>query len=185
MASFDIFLSYHYADNKRRLMHRRHFLKEAVSKIWMVLGGLFVAYPAFSFMTFHKSREKRVLFHPDEQPAPVVFKDGVFLVKWEGGLTALSARCSHLGCTLRYNQRSRRFECPCHGSKFDLNGLFIEGPAPRGLDRFAITAVLSDGSQLESDENGFIMVDDPGQVQELIVHTGDKIQGPSTGQDYA
>ena len=139
MGSFDMVPSYHYADNKRRLMHRRHFIKEAVSKIWMVLGGLFVAYPAFSFMTFHKSREKRVLFHPDEQPAPVVFKDGVFLVKGKGGLTALSARCSHLGCTLRYNQRSRRFECPCHGSVFDVEGRWISGPAKEDLQQIPLT----------------------------------------------
>jgi cytochrome b6-f complex iron-sulfur subunit len=139
MASFDMVLFCHYADNKRRLMHRRHFLKEAVSKIWVILGGLFVSFPAFSFMTFHKPGEKRVLFHRDEQPAPVLFKEGVFLVKREGGMIALSARCSHLGCTLRYNQRSRRFECPCHGSLFDMEGHWISGPAKKDLQQIPLT----------------------------------------------
>ena len=119
-------------------MERRHFLKGALSKTCMVLGGLFVAFPAFSFMTFHKPREKRIRFNPDEQPAPVAFKDGVFLVKREGGMIALSARCSHLGCTLRYSQRSHRFECPCHGSVFDMEGHWISGPAKKDLKQIPL-----------------------------------------------
>jgi cytochrome b6-f complex iron-sulfur subunit len=36
-----------------------------------------------------------------------------------------------------------RFECPCHGSKYEEDGTYIEGPAPRDLDRFRV--VITDG----------------------------------------
>jgi Rieske Fe-S protein len=52
---------------------------------------------------------------------------------------ALSQRCPHLGCRVPFCASSGHFECPCHGSKFDIGGEWIEGPAPRGLDKFALT----------------------------------------------
>ena len=38
-------------------------------------------------------------------------------------------RCSHLGCTLNYNKIDNVYECPCHGSRFNMNGEVIDGPA--------------------------------------------------------
>ena len=49
---------------------------------------------------------------------------------------AVSSRCSHLGCSVRWVPASERFICPCHGSVFDLEGVRVAGPAPRPLDRF-------------------------------------------------
>ena len=49
---------------------------------------------------------------------------------------AISQKCPHLGCRVPFCESSGRFECPCHGSKFDLGGEWIEGPAPRGMDRY-------------------------------------------------
>ena len=51
-------------------------------------------------------------------------------------LFALSQKCPHLGCRVPFCDSSGRFECPCHGSKFDIGGEWIEGPAPRGMDRY-------------------------------------------------
>jgi len=49
---------------------------------------------------------------------------------------AITSRCSHLGCSVRWIQAAERFICPCHGSVFDLEGVRVAGPAPRPLDRF-------------------------------------------------
>jgi menaquinol-cytochrome c reductase iron-sulfur subunit len=49
---------------------------------------------------------------------------------------AVTSRCSHLGCSVRWIPTSERFICPCHGSVFDLEGVRVAGPAPRPLDRF-------------------------------------------------
>ncbi len=54
---------------------------------------------------------------------------------------ALSQKCPHLGCRVPYCDSSGRFECPCHGSTYDLGGEWVEGPAPRGMDRFDLKLV--------------------------------------------
>ena len=53
---------------------------------------------------------------------------------------ALSQRCPHLGCRVPFCESSGHFECPCHGSRFDIGGEWIEGPAPRGMDQYALSA---------------------------------------------
>ena len=53
-------------------------------------------------------------------------------------LVALYRKCVHLGCSVPHCGTSMLFECPCHGSKYRLNGEFYGGPAPRGLDRFPV-----------------------------------------------
>lgn len=55
-----------------------------------------------------------------------VFADGE-------GIYAISAVCTHLGCIVRRKEEGG-FECPCHGSRFDAQGLPTAGPAPRGLE---------------------------------------------------
>ncbi len=63
-------------------------------------------------------------------------RKAVWAVKQEGGqVTAYSPMCTHLGCGYSWNAADRRFECPCHLSKFSIDGQVIGGPAPRPLDR--------------------------------------------------
>jgi len=52
------------------------------------------------------------------------------------GLYALVATCTHLGCTPRLE--GKQFACPCHGSRFALNGDVLAGPAKRPLDHMAV-----------------------------------------------
>src|SRR5574337_45574 len=54
--------------------------------------------------------------------------------KADGSVAAFSASCPHLGCGFRWIAERNRFECPCHGSIFDINGKVLAGPAPRPLD---------------------------------------------------
>jgi glycine/D-amino acid oxidase-like deaminating enzyme/nitrite reductase/ring-hydroxylating ferredoxin subunit len=51
----------------------------------------------------------------------------------QGALHAVSLRCTHLGCLLRFNSAERSWDCPCHGSRFDVDGTVLEGPATRAL----------------------------------------------------
>jgi Rieske Fe-S protein len=51
-----------------------------------------------------------------------------------GGLHAVSLRCTHLGCLLRFNAAERSWDCPCHGSRFDVDGRVLEGPAVQPLE---------------------------------------------------
>ena len=63
----------------------------------------------------------------------------LFVVNTGTVLYALSQKCPHLGCRVPFCESSGRFECPCHGSKYDIGGEWIEGPAPRGMDRYPLT----------------------------------------------
>jgi menaquinol-cytochrome c reductase iron-sulfur subunit len=49
---------------------------------------------------------------------------------------ALSSRCMHLGCPVRYVQAAERFICPCHGGVYNFRGQVAGGPPVRPLDRF-------------------------------------------------
>jgi Rieske Fe-S protein len=49
---------------------------------------------------------------------------------------ALSSRCMHLGCPVRFVAAAERFICPCHGGVYDIRGMVAGGPPVRPLDRF-------------------------------------------------
>ena len=51
----------------------------------------------------------------------------------EGKWYAVSPRCTHLGCTLTWNPEETSWDCPCHGSRFDVTGRRLNGPAQRDL----------------------------------------------------
>ncbi len=53
-----------------------------------------------------------------------------------GDFVAVSTRCMHLGCPVRYVEASSRFICPCHGGVYDFTGRVVGGPPVRPLDRF-------------------------------------------------
>jgi glycine/D-amino acid oxidase-like deaminating enzyme/nitrite reductase/ring-hydroxylating ferredoxin subunit len=53
----------------------------------------------------------------------------------DGSLTAVSATCTHMGCVVAWNSSERTWDCPCHGSRFAVDGTVLEGPAVHGLER--------------------------------------------------
>jgi cytochrome b6-f complex iron-sulfur subunit len=82
--------------------------------------------------------------YPSEalEKAKKAYAGGVF-EGMEAGVVALYQKCVHLGCRVPWCTSSQWFECPCHMSKYNRVGEKKEGPAPRGLDRFAIS--IDDG----------------------------------------
>ncbi len=97
------------------------------------------------------------------------------------GIAAIYKVCTHLGCIYSWTPANERFECPCHGSKFRLDGRRIEDPAPRSLDRFKVEALDAEGNIIaasEPDDNGFYQpLVIPSETVSLQIDTGDKVVG--------
>lgn len=92
---------------------------------------------------------------PATGDAPNSYPEGRFHITHpENGLMALYNVCTHLGCIPKWQGARGRFECPCHGSKYELDGTWIEGPAPRSLDRFEMTITFLDGNKSTTNSNG-------------------------------
>ena len=74
--------------------------------------------------------------------AAKIFKFGsapaVLVNTAEGTLVALSAVCTHLTCTVRYDGETGTLFCPCHNGRFDLSGNVLSGPPPRPLEIFNV-----------------------------------------------
>ena len=95
---------------------------------------------------------------------------GPDLASMEAGYTALYQKCVHLGCRVPECKTSQWFECQCHGSQYNRNGEKKGGPAPRGLDRFALTV-----------SNGVVSVDTKVPLQGPPIGTnttGQEAEGP-------
>jgi Rieske Fe-S protein len=51
----------------------------------------------------------------------------------QGRVHAVSAVCSHMGCLVGWNDNDRTWDCACHGSRFELDGSVMHGPATKPL----------------------------------------------------
>ena len=112
-----------------------------------------------------KYLEPPVLFEEDtritvgrpEEIAPgtvlVLAKQKIYVVRTDQGFYALSSVCTHLGCMTRYDKEGGQLACPCHGSRFELDGRVRHGPAPKPLPRLSVAL-----------ERGMIVVDTAKRV---------------------
>ena len=135
---------------------RRSFLKLA----WLGIGIAALSEASWIVVSFLKPRRKEpknagslVVAGPSDVFAPgtvTAFPAGKFyLVRLaDGGFLALHRQCTHLGCSVPWDEAAGRFACPCHASAFDLRGDVLAPPAPRPLDLFAVRI-----------ENGIVKVD--------------------------
>lgn len=96
----------------------------------------------------------------------------------EQGVTALYKVCTHLGCLYNWRDQEQKFVCPCHGSQFSLDGEYIQGPAPRSLDRFVVQAVNPDTNEVIAEAAAGEPLPLPADPNTLIrVDTGRRING--------
>jgi cytochrome b6-f complex iron-sulfur subunit len=115
---------------------------------------------------------------PAPGDAPLAVSSGRFWVSNvpDQGIQVLYGVCTHLGCLPKWVPTNGRFECPCHGSKFEMDGKYIEGPAPVSLDRFRSTVIFTDGSSEEMSANGDPIPLNGRTVQSVAVNTGARVK---------
>jgi cytochrome b6-f complex iron-sulfur subunit len=68
-----------------------------------------------------------------------------YLVNTDRGVLALDKVCTHLDCLVAWDEQATHFVCPCHGSRFAIDGAYLSGPAERSLDRFSVALVTPAG----------------------------------------
>lgn len=116
--------------------------RRAALKITLGLSGALTAWGLLRYLTFPSPTARPATFVLQAPAAyaldtiTAVPEARAFIGRDARGLYALSAVCTHLGCTLQ--ARDRRYECACHGSRFDDRGAVLNGPAQRPLDRFSL-----------------------------------------------
>ncbi len=149
---------------------RRGFLKKVTAGIYGLLTFM-VGLPLVSFFVspgFIKSKEEWIEIGAaddfnNDSPLGVNYnkeiKDGwnmrtvsstAWVYRSKGELIALSPICTHLGCTVSFDERRDSFACPCHGGLYDRDGNVIGGPPPKPLKRHKIKL-----------EEGILLIGDP------------------------
>ena len=117
-------------------LSRRDFLKMARSGL-LTLSGLLGLAGLLRFLSYQSqppTPTEFVLGAPDDYAAgsrTLLSQVPALLIRSGTGFTALSLVCPHLGCTV--DPQAGGFACPCHGSRFDLQGKLVRGPAGQGL----------------------------------------------------
>ena len=116
---------------------------------------------------------------PKANDPPVANNEGKFwMATTDQGIIVNYKVCTHLGCIYKWDDLAHHYACPCHGSQFQLNGDWIAGPAPRGLDRFALQVFDKSGKLLADSSDGK-PIPLTADAYTVGVNTGKKITGKS------
>jgi cytochrome b6-f complex iron-sulfur subunit len=171
---------------EKKKINRREFLNFA----WLASLGFLTLNVAGVTLLFALPRFKEGEFggrvpmgKVSELPAPGTPpinypKVKLWLSNTEEGVSALYKVCTHLGCLYNWRDLENKFVCPCHGSQFEGDGQYIQGPAPRSLDQFVVQIVDPDTQEVlaESSSTDPLPVPDNPQA-EVWVDTGRRIIG--------
>lgn len=125
----------------------------------------------FWLVNLNTNEPNELMYSAPDETTPIV------------GVASVYKVCTHLGCIYSWTPANSRFECPCHGSKYRLDGRRIESPAPRTLDRFKILALAEDKTTILAESTLSDDFWDPLELPDgtafIGVETGDRKQGPS------
>lgn len=134
-------MSHDHYDTHQERITRKRFLSRLGIYTWLgsiglaLLGSVRAAIP--SVLPDPSLRFR--IGHPNDfalGSARIFEQENVTVFRDDQGIFAISTLCTHLGCVVQRSEEG--FQCPCHGSKFDLNGEVTRGPAPKPLLSYAV-----------------------------------------------
>ena len=127
-------------------MKRKDFLYNVFSIVPLTLGFLGITKMSLDFLTPKTGNTKlRKIFATSLNDLDIgqsieltdlKGKDFLLIRTGENEVKALSTTCTHLGCTVYWQQDKNRFYCPCHQGIFNGDGEVVSGPPPRKLDSY-------------------------------------------------
>ena len=125
-------------------MERRDFLREATMRALATIGAVALlpasgASMSHQFVTGSGVRAAKLYPIPAADGVSIDKKESVIIARFSDRVYAFSLACPHQNTALRWEDRNNRFQCPKHKSRYQPDGVFIEGRATRGMDRFAIS----------------------------------------------
>ncbi len=125
----------------------------------------------FWLVNLDTTQPNELMYQAPDEPNPIQ------------GVAAVYKVCTHLGCIYSWTPTNSRFECPCHGSKYRLDGRRIESPAPRTLDRFLLQAIAEDETTVLAEaslsEDFYQPLVLPSGTAFVRVNTGSRKNGPT------
>jgi nitrite reductase/ring-hydroxylating ferredoxin subunit len=132
--------------DKKSISRRKLIVYAWIGAAAIVIGELIVGTFAFLWPRRKEGKGEKVFIAgkaSDFRMGEVVYfrKEKTMIKKVERGFLAFSAVCTHLNCVVNWNEMLKKFECPCHGAKFDPNGEVLEGPPPRPLDLYKLQII--------------------------------------------
>jgi Rieske Fe-S protein len=136
-------------NNRENKGGRRDFLR-LIAKILGIIAAaelvLFIVSLLKPSKEMHKSRQTstvKIIGNVEDFAVNSVTPDRInklyIIRESDGGFLALSLICSHLGCSVIWDETKGQFNCPCHSSSFDRVGNVLNSPAPRPLDYYPVT----------------------------------------------
>ena len=173
-------------EDGKKSVNRREFLNFA----WLASLGFLSLNVAGATFLFSMPRFKEGEFGgrvnvgkvselPPVGSPPVNFpKVKLWLSNTDQGVAALYKVCTHLGCLYNWRELENKFVCPCHGSQFEPDGDFIQGPAPRSLDQFVVQVIDPNTEEVLAESTGsepLPLPDNPDA--EIWVDTGQRVNG--------
>ncbi|MBN8637252.1 MAG: hypothetical protein J0M07_18140 [Anaerolineae bacterium] len=163
----------------RPLNQRERFYYLWGGSLLLLIGGMVAA-----FVWFSLPKPDPTLYLKFEAPAIPARGFPVALVRrfWfvhtvDDGLMVIDPWSPDDGCGIRWVNWDQYFSNPCSGSKFQVDGTYIEGPSPRNLDRYHIIVTFSNGTTVESNEAGDPILLHGREVARLEVDTTRLILG--------
>ena len=147
-------------DSPEQMSRRKFFVNVGVGSVAIAAAGTAAfGYQYLSPNVLYEASPIVDAGKPDRYPPDSVTLDpqmAIYIVRTAEGFFALSAICTHLGCMTAYKPDLGIIACPCHGSKFNKEGVKIAGPAPRPLPWLRMW--LSDDGNLQVDRSSAIAI---------------------------
>lgn len=122
---------------EQEIDRRRFFVRLGLGSLGVAATGTLVfAYRFLSPNVLYEASPIVNAGRPESYAVDSVTLDvnsAIYLIHVQEGFFSLSAICTHLGCMTAWKPESSMIACPCHGSKFNIDGQKLAGPAPKPL----------------------------------------------------
>jgi Rieske Fe-S protein len=125
--------------------NRRNFIKKIA-----VTGGILLASPLLKFCGDSQDNKETENNGTENEYEPTLYDipedgktleyagDNLIITREGKKVYALSLVCTHQQCIVNFLSSEDRFVCPCHAAMYNTDGSKIQGPQPRGLDRYKV-----------------------------------------------